>query len=59
MLDKEVMLRKIREMPVEEMQKLIRQALDESGIDYKMGPGGMSISDFFSGLFTHEDDRRN
>lgn len=55
MLDKEVMLRKIREMPVEEVQKRIRQALDDSGIAYQMAPGGMSLSDFFSGLFEDEE----
>ncbi len=52
MVDREAMLRKIREMPIDELQSMICRALDDSGIAYQIGGDGMSLSDFFNGIFT-------
>lgn len=54
MFDKEAMIRRIDEMPIDELQNMICKALDDSGIAYQMGPGGMSLSDFFDGILTDE-----
>ena len=52
MLDKEEMLRKLDEMPIDELQDLICKALDESGIEYTTDPnaGGISLGEWFKGL---------
>lgn len=41
------MLKEIDEMPIEEVQKLICQALDDSEIKYTMDGTGISLSEFF------------
>lgn len=55
MLDREAMLRNIREMSIDELQDLICKALDDSGIAYQLGGDGMSLSDFFDGIFSDEE----
>lgn len=55
MVDREAMLRNIREMPIDELQNMICKALDDSGIAYQMGADGISLSDFFNGIFSDEE----
>lgn len=55
MVDREAILRNIREMPIDELQDMICKALDDSGIAYQMGGDGMSLSDFFNGIFSVEE----
>lgn len=47
MLDKEELLKKLNDMPIEELQKCICQELDDSGIEYSMDGTGISLSEFF------------
>ena len=47
MLNKEKSLKKLNEMPVEEVQKRIRQALEDSGIEYTTNGTGISLAEFF------------
>lgn len=52
MLDKEAALRRMNEMPIDELQDLIREALDDSGIEYSTDPNaeGITLGEFFKGL---------
>lgn len=52
MLNQQEALDKLNGMTTEEVQSLVCQALDESGIQYEIGTGkGMSLSEFFDGMF--------
>ena len=53
MLDKKELLEKLDKMSVKEIQKLICQALDDSGIEYSMDGTGISFSEFFKAF--HDD----
>lgn len=53
MLDKKESLKRLYDMPIEEMQKCIRQALDDSGIEYSMDGIGISFFEFFKAF--HND----
>lgn len=44
MLDKKESLKRLYDRPIEEMQKCIRQALDDSGIEYSIDDTGISLS---------------
>ena len=45
MLNKKELLKKLDDMPIEEVQKRICQALDKSGIEYEMNGTGIPISE--------------
>lgn len=47
MLDKEILIKQINEMSVEEVQELVSKALEDSGIEYSMDGDGISLSEFF------------
>lgn len=51
MLNREAMLRHIKEMPIDEFQSKLCKALEDSGIKYKMGgepeEGFIPLSEFF------------
>lgn len=51
MMDREEMLKRIEEMPIDKLQEALIKALDESGIRYKRGgkpeDGFISLSEFF------------
>lgn len=53
MLDKKESLKRLYDMPIEEIQKCIRQALDDSGIEYSMDGIGISLFEFFKAF--HND----
>ena len=53
MLDKKESLKRLYDMPIEEMQKCICQALDDSGIEYSMDGVEISLSEFFESF--HND----
>ena len=53
MLDKKELLEKLDKMSVKEIQKLICQALDDSGIEYTIDGTGISLSEFFKAF--HND----
>lgn len=53
MLDKKESLKRLYDRPIEEMQKCIRQALDDSGIEYSIDDTGISLSEFFESF--HND----
>lgn len=53
MLDKKELLEKLDKMPVEEVQKCVCQALDDSGIEYSMDGIGISLFEFFKAF--HND----
>lgn len=53
MLDKKESLKRLYDMPIEEMQKCICQALDDSGIEYSMDGAEISLSEFFESF--HDD----
>lgn len=54
MINKDDMLKKIDNMPIEELQKLICQALDESGIKYHFGGDEISIDGYSLGEFFNQ-----
>ena len=51
MLDREVVLRHIKEMPIDELQPILYKALEYGGIKYKIGgepeEGFIPLSEFF------------
>lgn len=51
MLDKKELLKKLDKMSVKEIQKLICQALDDSGIEYTIDGTGISLSEFFESFY--------
>lgn len=46
MADRDELLKKIHEMPIDELRAIICEALDDSGIAYSEGGDGISLSDF-------------
>ena len=59
MLDKEKLLKKLNEMPIEEVQKCICQALDDSGIEYTTDGTGISLSEFFESFYDDIEEHLN
>ena len=59
MLDKKELLEKLDKMSVKEIQELICQALDDSGIEYSMDGIGISLSEFFESFHNDIKDHLN
>ena len=49
MIDKDIILRQIDEMPVEQILDLILKALDDSGIEYATDGAGIPLEEWWFG----------
>lgn len=54
MLDREALLEKIEQMPIEDLHALLCHVLDESGIDYEIAPGTIPFYGFEDGSSLEE-----
>lgn len=63
MLNKKELLEKVDKMSAEEAYKHVCQALDKSGIEYKIDGTGISLSEFFELILNdikeHLDELKN
>lgn len=57
MLDEKTIIERIRAMPIEEIDRIMRKTLEESGIPFTVGSGKI-IFDGFPAEFYHNNTRK-